>query len=70
MNDVECHTLSAEGVRSYDYVRWKEETLAKQTSHKVTTPSLLNINTFGVWEEIRNQQEISWIKRNLKSQTK
>ena len=37
MNDVECHTLSAEGVRSYDYVRWKEETLAKQTSHKVTT---------------------------------
>ena len=40
MNDVECHTLSAEGVRSYDYVRWKEETLAKQTSHKVTTPSL------------------------------
>ena len=49
MNDVECHTLSAEGVRSYDYVRWKEETLAKQTSHKVTTPSL---NTFGKKSEI------------------
>ena len=65
MNDVECHTLSAEGVRSYDYVRWKEETLAKQTSHKVTTPSPKHL-----LEEIRNQQEISWIKRNLKSQTK
>ena len=63
MNDVECHTLSAEGVRSYDYVRWKEETLAKQTSHKVIAPILYT--PLG-----RNQQEISWIKRNLKSQTK
>ena len=36
MSESESHPLSAEGVRSYDYVRWKEETLANQTSHKVT----------------------------------
>lgn len=35
MTELECHTLSAEGIRSYDYVKWKEETLANQTSHKV-----------------------------------
>ena len=37
MSDIECNDLSAEGIKSYDYVRWKEETLAKQTSHKVKT---------------------------------
>ena len=35
MTDIECNTLSAEGVRNYDYVKWKAETLANQTSHKV-----------------------------------
>ena len=35
MTELECNTLSAEGIRSYDYVKWKEETLANQTSHKV-----------------------------------
>ena len=57
MNDVECHTLSAEGVRSYDYVRWKEETLAKQTSHKVTTPSPKDL-----WEEIKISRKYHGLK--------
>ena len=34
--ELECNPLSAEGVRSNDYMKWKEETLANQTSHKVT----------------------------------
>ena len=35
MSEAESHPLSAEGVRSGDYIRWKEQTLANQTSHKV-----------------------------------
>ena len=30
MDDIECNALSAEGIKSYYYVRWKEETLAKE----------------------------------------
>ena len=37
MSEAESHPLSAEGVRSGDYIRWKEQTLANQTSHKVRT---------------------------------
>ena len=33
--ELDCNQLSAEGVRSDEYIRWKEETLANQTSHKV-----------------------------------
>lgn len=35
MSEAESHPLSAEGVRSGEYIRWKEQTLANQTSHKV-----------------------------------
>lgn len=35
--ELDCNQLSAEGVRSDEYIRWKEETLANQTSHKVNT---------------------------------
>ena len=34
MGDKEGHVLSAEGVKSDEYRIWKEQTLAKQTSHK------------------------------------
>ena len=34
MGDREGDALSAEGVRSEEYRVWKEQTLAKQTSHK------------------------------------
>ena len=36
MSEAESHPLSAEGVRSGEYLRWKEQTLANQTSHKVS----------------------------------
>ena len=34
-SEIECKPLSTDGIRSYEYVRWKEQTLANQTSHKV-----------------------------------
>ena len=39
--DLACNPLSAQGVRSNDYIKWKEETLANQTSHKVKTNTTL-----------------------------
>jgi len=33
-SEIECKPLSTDGIRSYEYVRWKEQTLANQTSHK------------------------------------
>ena len=41
--ELECNPLSAEGVRSNDYMKWKEETLANQTSHKVTDRKRLEL---------------------------
>ena len=39
--DLACNPLSDQGVRSNDYIKWKEETLANQTSHKVKTNTTL-----------------------------
>merc|ERR1712098_731798 len=52
MDDIECNALSAEGIKSYDYVRWKEETLANQTSHKESQQRT------GLWQKF-NDVEIT-----------
>ena len=69
MNDIECNALSAEGIKSYDYVRWKEETLANQTSHKVLYKYLIILSS-GKFDIIFNQNKITKeiIKRRQNSE--
>ena len=47
--ELECNPLSAEGVRSNDYMKWKEETLANQTSHKVADRQRLELTRTDNW---------------------
>ena len=56
--ELACNPLSAQGVRSDDYIKWKEETLANQTSHKVKTNTTFQTkilkqkqNLIAAWKE-------------------